>query len=521
MTIILFLQQELKYKKPRRLLDSQCYAGVTLIMLKKSFFIFILLAFSGTALSQVTSIELNVFPKTAKIRPLETAIVQAEFYGTKKKGLFGNMLGDADGDKGRVQSNNWKVDLTTSNSGWLSKPFLFQEEGEKVKSGLENFIKQGLGAASGKDSVLFTAPNKPGKYTIKITEGNLSKEVTIEVSNSAPSSNNGAKINFQAEAKSTDPYFYIAEHYAPFIAQEIWFNPNADYLARFDYDGNWKGDDNWENLDKSSSQAYVYYAVMETKTHWFIIYNFFHARDYSDVCIVGTCHENDNEGLILTVRKDNSKFGELEVMETLAHNNIYSFTNDSKIKKGIHDIDGKIDLYKGVQPIIFIEAGGHGVLASSHKTSFFSADKMDFKQNTGITYIYKNKAESPNNSNDRNVGYALLPIYDEWWSKGNQETNSSNDTFDNFYSYEPFGDRPNASAKFIAGAFKGRTASDNMAKPFWAWHDNRTKKKKVLNTGQWALDPAYAISVNLDFPSNKPVSTDYIFNPYLEIKKIP
>jgi hypothetical protein len=491
-------------------------------MLKKfSFLILIVLFISiGTISAQdkVTEIKLNVFPETAKIRPLETAVIQAEFYGKKKKGLFGGLFGDADDGTSRVQSNDWKVVLTKENSGWLSKPFLFQKEGEKTKSGFENFIKQGLGAASAKDSILFTAPNKTGKYTIKINEGSLSKEVTIEVSNSAPSSNKTEVYSFSSEPKSADPRFYLAEHYAPFIAQETWFNPKADYLARFDYDKNWKGDDNWENLEKGSSQAFVYYAVMETKTHWFLIYNFFHPRDYSDICIVGTCHENDNEGLILTVRKDGSKFGKLEVMETLAHNNVYSFTNDSKIKKGIHNIDGKIDLYEGVRPIIFIEAGGHGVLASSHKTSFFSSEKMDFIQNTGVTYVYKNVAEKPKNSNDRNVGYALLPIYEEWWSRGNQATADLNETFDNFYTYEPFGNRPKASAKFIAGAFKGRTASNNMAKPFWAWHDNRTRKKKVLSTGQWALDPAYSISVNLSFPSDKPVSTEYIFNPYLEIE---
>lgn len=464
---------------------------------------------------KVTEMNVVVSPESAKIRPLETAVVRLEFFGTKKKGLFGNLLGEEDG-KSKVQSNNWKVELIGDN-GLLSKPFLFQEEGEKTKSGLENFIKQGFGTASAKDAILFTAPNKIGKYTLKFTEGTLSKEITIEVSNSVESLLEKETSNFSVANNSNDKYFPLAEYYAPFIAQETWFNPKADYLARFDYDSNWKGDDNWENLRQGSSQAFVYYAAMETETHWFLIYNFFHPRDYSDVCIVGTCHENDNEGLILTVRKDNSKFGKLEVMETLAHNNIYTFTNEKKIKKGVHDIDGKLDLYENQRPIIFIEAGGHGVLGSSHKTSFFLAEKMDFKQNTGVTYTYKNKAERPSFANDRNVGYALLPIYDEWYSKGFQLTDKVNETFENFFVYEPFGNRPKANAKFIAGAFKGRTASNNMAKPFWAWHDNKTKKKNVLNTGQWALDPAYSISVNLEFPKDKPVSLKYIFNPYLEI----
>ena len=105
----------------------------------------------------------------------------------------------------------------------------------------------------------------------------------------------------------------LVEHYAPFVAQETWFQPKSDYLARFDLDGDWKGDNNWANAERGSSQAYVHYAVMETDTHWFLVYNFFHPRDYSDKCVAGTCHENDNEGLILTVAKDGSPFGRLQV----------------------------------------------------------------------------------------------------------------------------------------------------------------------------------------------------------------
>lgn len=466
----------------------------------------------GSAQNKVTSIKLNVFPKTATIRPLETAVIQTEFYGKKKKGWFGGLFGN-DKDTSRIQSNDWKVSLS-ENSGWISKPFLFQDD--KKKTGVENFLQKTLGTVANKDSILYTAPSKPGKYIVKISEGNLKKQLSITVSNSAPSSQYSTPIKFDVASNNTDPYFHLVEHYAPFIAQETWFNPRADFLTRFDFDGNWKGDDNWENLSRGSSQAFVYYAVMETKTHWFLQYNFFHARDYSDVCIAGTCHENDNEGVILTVRKDDSKYGKLEVLETLAHNNIYSFSGDNSIKNGVHNLDGKIDFYKGSHPIVFIEAGGHGVLGSDYKSSFFSAEQMDFKQNTGVTYMYTGKAERPKHANDRNVGYALLPIYEEWWSKGKHESNEANETFDNFYVYRPFGNRPKASAKFIAGAFKGRTASNNKAKPFWAWHDRRTRKKRVLNTGQWALDPAYAISKNLKFPKNKPVSTEYIFNPYLE-----
>ena len=467
------------------------------------------------AKDKITKIELKVLPATAKVRPFETAIIKTEFYGSKKKkGLFGSLFGKNKSETTRVQSSDWKVSLRTKNSGWISKPFLFQKKGEKTKSGFENFIKQSLGAASSKDAILYTAPAKQGKYTIRITEGNLSKEISITVSNSAATSKE-LEVSNSTNYISSGKYSDLVERYAPFIAQETWFTPKADYLARFNYDGNWKGDDNWENLDKGSSQAAVYYAVMETDTHWFLQYSFFHPRDYSDICIVGTCHENDFEGIILTVRKDDSKFGKLEVMETLAHNNIYSFVNDSAIKNGVHNIDGKIDLHEGVRPIVFIEAGGHGVYASSYKSSLFDAAKMEFKQNTGVTYIRHGKYNKPRHANDRNVGYILLPAYSEFWTKGSANSEENTETFDSFFKYQPFGNRPNVKANLIAGTFTGKKASKNKAKPFWGWHDKRTSKREVLNTGQWALDPAYAVSKNLSFPKNKPFSTDYIFNPYL------
>ena len=91
----------------------------------------------------------------------------------------------------------------------------------------------------------------------------------------------------------------------------ITCNPN------FDFDGDWRGDNNWDALNEGASQAYVYYTVMETQTHWFLIYNLFHPRDYSDKCVAGSCHEDDNEGLILTVRQDGSAEVRVAVRQAL------------------------------------------------------------------------------------------------------------------------------------------------------------------------------------------------------------
>jgi hypothetical protein len=334
------------------------------------------------------------------------------------------------------------------------------------------------------------------------------------VASDAPSTRKAEQFSFPAEPSNPDPYLFLAEHYAPFIAQETWFTPKADFVTRFNFDGDWKGSDNWDDMEIGTSQSYVHYTAMETATHWFLIYNFFHPRDYSDRCVAGTCHENDNEGIILTVVKDGSRYGRLQVMETLAHNNIYDFSNDKRIRDSVHDIDGTIEFVEESHPVIFIESGGHGIYGSTSSHSRLK-NKEEFTAGTGVTFRFKGVAERPRHPNDRNVGYALLPIYQEWWVKMKEGDPAANIMFDDYFVYSPYGMRPGTSLPRIAGAFYGRKEASNKARPFWGWFDVQTQKKKVLANGQWGLDPAYSVSHNLHFPDGEPFSLDYLFNPYL------
>ena len=464
---------------------------------------------------QVTKLEINTVPADRRVRPFENVAVQVLIFAD---------VTDKDGKKknGRVRQNGARFRIKEKDGGWLSKPFLFQGDDKvPVMSEGDSRLSELLGVAQNfviQDTVLYTAPEKQGKYTVEVTLGGKQAQSAIEVSSKAPSYRKAERTNFQAEPKN-DPYVPLAEHYAPWIAQETWFTPKADYLARFDYDGDWKGDDNWEDLETGSSQAYVYYTAMETATHWFLIYNFYHPRDYSDKCVAGTCHENDNEGLIMTIAKDGSQYGRLQTMETLAHNNIYSFRGDSRVRDGVHDIDGDIE-WVGTHPVVFIESGGHGVYASTANHARFSL-KNQFTAGTGVTFVYKGKAERPRHANDREIGYELLSIYEQWWKKADPSAGWHESTFDEFFTYQPQGGRPGAAFSRIPGTFLGRQEASNKAKPFWGWHDNLTLKKNVLAVGQWGLDPAYAVSRNLRFPEGERFSLDYVYNPYLDLGKGP
>lgn len=458
--------------------------------------------------TEIKEIRFQLDPTGAtKIRPGESIQVQAQVWGD---------LIDKEGNRRSGRLREVATIKVPSGQGFASKPLRFQgkDDGSFISnSGMVASIFSSIaGRFTEKDAILYTAPAQPGRYRIEAEKGSVKASLDIEVAADAKTLRAEEKQTF---AKETDanPYRRLAEHWAPFIAQETWWQPKSDVPTRFDFDGDWNGGNNWDNAETGSSQAYVYYAAVETSTHWFLHYNFFHPRDYSDNCIAGTCHENDNEGIILTVRKDGSEFGKLELMETLAHNNTYSFTNESRLRKGVHNIDGKIDLYDGYRPMVFLEAGGHGAQGTSGEHSLYSAARQEFKSGTGITLVYRGVAERPKHANDRLVGYDLLPIESTWWPRTNT---SSEKTFDAEYVYEPFGGRPGAGMKF-QGSFYGRKEGVNKAKPFWGWHDERTRKGKVLNTGQWALDPAYAVTRNLTWPAELPVDLNYTYNPYLRI----
>jgi len=135
-------------------------------------------------------------------------------------------------------------------------------------------------------------------------------------------------INLNASATDRD----IAARFAPVFYQAIGDKPRGDYITNFDFDGDWRGDNNWKNTDdkKFTLRGYIYYSVCETATHYFIHYAVFHPRDYkggqtkgrllSDIIREGVdiankydptglaaeatvAHENDMEGALVVVAK--------------------------------------------------------------------------------------------------------------------------------------------------------------------------------------------------------------------------
>src|SRR5690606_12952669 len=85
----------------------------------------------------------------------------------------------------------------------------------------------------------------------------------------------------------------LARKFAPTVYQGLGPEPRADEFTRFDFDGDWDPDNNWDNMLKFDRPRVVYWDVIESENHFFLTYAFFFPKDYARLCIWVHCHEND------------------------------------------------------------------------------------------------------------------------------------------------------------------------------------------------------------------------------------
>ncbi|WP_196427268.1 hypothetical protein [Paenibacillus woosongensis] len=280
----------------------------------------------------------------------------------------------------------------------------------------------------------------------------------------------------------------LAYRWAPVHIQDTDSSDyDADYITAIDFDGDWDTSNNWENqsVDPGRLKGTAYYSIVETTTHWFILYAFYHPRDWTDFPFFGLDeHENDLEGVLTVVRKDGTEYGRLEAMVTVFHKDFYSFKpSDSTYTNGQETIDGAVRYlnYDGMNhPVTFQEAKGHGIKAWDG-TSY---------ANTDVIYYYPSRdvAGVPKGGNDRDVKYKLVDIF------------APNGMWDHRFDPKTFSSW---------GAFNGNNGTGGANAP-WAWDDKDDGGQ--LKGGELATDPAKLISIY--FGNLGSFSREYVRNPY-------
>ena len=331
----------------------------------------------------------------------------------------------------------------------------------------------------------------------------------------------------------------IAATFAPVFYQALGDKPRSDYITNFDFDGDWRGDNNWDHTDdkKFPLKAYVYYSVSETATHFFIHYAVFHPRDYkggqrkgrilSEIIRegvksgterdptgllkeAGVAHENDMEGCLIVVAKSGNDLDRVRVVfvETLHHNDFSRYLLGEPAPKGF----GLFRL-DGAHPLLYVEPKGHGIEA-------YLGDEKQTVKKEFLVYKFTGKAEDPEQDQDGSVGYDLLPIQQTLWARAAKGVAVGADiTYGDTHDYGQITiNLVQSNGRVVArkmtvgkigSAFLGNTGGLNMARPPWGWFDNNARKQPL---GLWFFDPATIIK--RDFRTDDSFSTAYVRLPF-------
>jgi hypothetical protein len=307
---------------------------------------------------------------------------------------------------------------------------------------------------------------------------------------------NGKTVKENIKSRTTnDFYAMLAQRWAPIHYQDVdnsgcgSMTGRGDYITAINFDNDWVSNNNWNNIDRSKGYVplgHSYYSVVETSTHYFILYCFFHPRDWANVCFFNIdYHENDLEGELTIIKKSNvNGYGELLGMVTVAHSDFYSFVpNGSPLQANQENIDGALSLElfnNELHPVTAQESKGHGLKA-------WPAYKI---KGDGLKYFPSlSVAETPSNNDDRDVKYKLVDIFEAngFWSR----------RFDPAFLNN-------------AKSFPSTQGSGSANTP-WNWDDD----DDTPGAGELATDPARL--VNFYFKNLGDFNLQYIYNPYQNI----
>ncbi len=314
----------------------------------------------------------------------------------------------------------------------------------------------------------------------------------------------------------------LAEWWAPVHFQDVdtsgatGLGGKSDYITSYDFDGDINGCNNWENTSQHKLPAHVYYSVVETKGFAYLLYTFFHPRDWADVSADDhleddTEHENDTEGVLVIVERNSSRHGTLKAAITVSHSDFYSYLpEDSGWSAGAENIDGRLPLKNSPR------GDGHGrpwtaQQANSHAAwSFDARDRVreQYEDGDGVLYVPGDEAEEPTSTNDRDVEYTLVDVFakDGMWDK--RHDTSLFATPNNFAGDD--GPNPNGAP---CGYESWERNTDAGSAP-WAWDD----EDDLPGKGYLATNLAELVFNYFNWPG-KPAQPDldYTWNPYNDI----
>jgi hypothetical protein len=181
----------------------------------------------------------------------------------------------------------------------------------------------------------------------------------------------------------------LAEHWAPIIYQQTASSTSfkEDQFTAFNYDLDWRGDNNWSNLIYYPTHAVVYYSVHETQTHYFLGSYLYYPRTSGS-----TKQANIMTGSMLAIAKGSITEGKLSMIATY---------NDAKWQW--QQLQPQTNTSPVSLTVASSSSGSRRIVLAQSLTHHFK----------GIRYYYGGAAKTPvSNSiaNTTSCSYQLLPI---------------------------------------------------------------------------------------------------------------
>jgi len=343
-------------------------------------------------------------------------------------------------------------------------------------------------------------------------------------------------------------YATLAANYSPVIYGETTPGyAKYDYPTRFDADDDWNGDNTvaYMQTDVQSITPAVYFSVVESKSHWFIMYAYFWPYRYTEEA--WNRFGNDMAGATVVVRKldgtpvfvdtwhksDNSELSDAYVSDACA-----------LVPLGENPMDYRFEdrfpadqLFPNGHYEAYLSAGRHeSCVWQDRNNTWFDGCLLNpglINQMEKIQYIFAagqtdaiTKAGGGWPTNMEGVKYELIPLLETLWARRDQFGPGS--IWDVAYEYDNMQGRPGLSTD-IPATFRDPVGNDNGRPPWaWKWLPGNGETYYDIPRGAMVLDPALWFAVrhgtgpSAPWPEWDPVigdgwSLEYCFNPFFNL----
>ena len=324
----------------------------------------------------------------------------------------------------------------------------------------------------------------------------------------------------------------VALRHAPVLLQKVnAAYQRADFITRVDFAHRWPNiADNWHAVwDRKGGgyrhklTAHAYYSVVETHTHYFLLFAFYHPQDWSAFWkhparsdpLEANQHVHDMEGCLAVIPKRDEPDDEaVEALVTISHWNFYSFAGrelggvplDSPylVTGWSENIDGPIGMTnrfagRGEPPCrfkLYADSGGHAIKAT--KKGWGSESRI-VRYRPSLTRAEAPKEKGFEKETDayfQTVRYKLLSIFEP---RGMWAMREDRRVF-----------RPDEAgrATFVESNREG-TVVAGRANPPWGWDDD----DDLHQAGDIAWDPARLVSNY--FTGLREFSRQYLHNRFI------